>query len=306
MFVCLSVIAASAQGTPEAALAELALAKDFKSAAKHYPIALVDALKGLPPQDLAVAKNELLPIKKLYGLNVTPKASEDDASLLVFDVPEQKRKFSLRVKRRLSDGVMAMLEMESCEEDKCWGEWRAWMKMEDGEWRLDELLQGWTQTAVMLQDPDLIARLQHAEMHHNEEAALESLQIILAAVSEYANTFKDIGFPEEINVLVKLPAKPGEQDESTAESEDAVLDPQHAQLLQEAYGKNPSELEGYRFEYTLLRHGRENTGSYSITATPLTFGKTGTRSFYVDESGVIKATKEERAATVTDSRLYGR
>lgn len=43
--------------------------------------------------------------------------------------------------------------------------------------------------------------------------------------------------------------------------------------------------------------------SYTITARPLKYEKTGIRSFLIDESGVIRATAENRAATAQDPPL---
>ena len=306
VFVCLCTVAASAQGTPESALAELVLAKDYKSASRHYPLVVVDALSDLPPRDLAVARDELLPVRNIYGTKVTAKASDDASNILEFDAPEGKRRFSLRVKRRVSDGVDAVLELESCEEQQCWGEWRAWMRLEDGEWRLDELKEAYVARRLNLSDPDLIEKLKHAEIFHNEEAALQTLSQISDAVGQYANMFKDAGFPEGIGVLVKRAAKPDLQaDANNSDNDDqnAPGDPQHAELLDEALGKDPCLMDGYRFEYTLLRHGPERNGAYSITATPVEFGKTGFRSFYTDENGAVRVTREERTATTFDRVL---
>ena len=40
--------------------------------------------------------------------------------------------------------------------------------------------------------------------------------------------------------------------------------------------------------------------SYTISARPVTYRKTGTRSFLLDETGKIRATPEHRAATARD------
>jgi len=43
--------------------------------------------------------------------------------------------------------------------------------------------------------------------------------------------------------------------------------------------------------------------SFAIYATPITYGGTGTRSFFTDETGVIRYTAEKRPATVDDTPL---
>ncbi len=42
---------------------------------------------------------------------------------------------------------------------------------------------------------------------------------------------------------------------------------------------------------------------FTVNATPMTYGSTGTRSFFSDESGVIRYTREERPATADDLAL---
>ena len=39
---------------------------------------------------------------------------------------------------------------------------------------------------------------------------------------------------------------------------------------------------------------------FTVNATPLTYGSTGSRSFFSDESGVIRYTRESRLATAED------
>lgn len=70
----------------------------------------------------------------------------------------------------------------------------------------------------------------------------------------------------------------------------------------------PSNARLYRFEYSsgppVARVGAGCTApgakSYTFVARPLRYGETGRRSFYTDESGVIRATRENRPATAQD------
>ncbi len=39
---------------------------------------------------------------------------------------------------------------------------------------------------------------------------------------------------------------------------------------------------------------------FTVTATPMTYGSTGSRSFFSDETGVIRYTRESRPATAED------
>ena len=42
---------------------------------------------------------------------------------------------------------------------------------------------------------------------------------------------------------------------------------------------------------------------FTVNATPMTYGSTGSRSFFSDETGVIRYTREDRPATVEDPPL---
>jgi len=42
---------------------------------------------------------------------------------------------------------------------------------------------------------------------------------------------------------------------------------------------------------------------FTVDATPMTYGSTGTRSFFSDETGVIRYTREDRPATANDKPL---
>ena len=53
--------------------------------------------------------------------------------------------------------------------------------------------------------------------------------------------------------------------------------------------------QGYDFTYSLI-----DSDSFIIVADPIVFGRTGARHFFVDETGVIRATSEDRVATSSD------
>lgn len=61
-----------------------------------------------------------------------------------------------------------------------------------------------------------------------------------------------------------------------------------------ACGEGKCLYRGYNFEY------RADGAKYVIVARPNKFDNTGRRSFYTDESGVMRSTGEDRAATAQD------
>lgn len=79
-----------------------------------------------------------------------------------------------------------------------------------------------------------------------------------------------------------------------------------AHLEESAQGPKPGqqfrrENYGYQYTYTPGSAGPDkNIASYSISAQPLLYRQSGTRSFWVDQSGQVHATEGARAATPTD------
>ncbi len=76
-------------------------------------------------------------------------------------------------------------------------------------------------------------------------------------------------------------------------------------------GRIPSELScgtptcdyfGYRFQYAVSSQDSSKPG-YSLSARPLHPGISGVRSYYLDETDVLRYTKENRAPTSSDPPL---
>ncbi len=63
---------------------------------------------------------------------------------------------------------------------------------------------------------------------------------------------------------------------------------------------------GYLFRYRVggpERHGRVD--EFTVVARPEVFGKTGLKNLFVDQTGVIRETSEDREATALDPPLAG-
>jgi hypothetical protein len=122
---------------------------------------------------------------------------------------------------------------------------------------------------------------------HNQANAVGSLRTINVAEASYAETYKT-GFSPNLAALRH--GGPGVSPSATrAGLIDGVL----------AGGKKA----GYRFVYS---PGSKNQAgqiiSYTVVARPLD-DTCGNRSFFTDESGAIRQSEENRAATVKDSPL---
>jgi len=72
--------------------------------------------------------------------------------------------------------------------------------------------------------------------------------------------------------------------------------PEHAFILESL--TEPLVRDGYVFRYA------RTTGTrYQITASPVEFGRSGGRNFFIDESAIIRVTSDDRAATERDDPL---
>lgn len=117
----------------------------------------------------------------------------------------------------------------------------------------------------------------------NEASAVGSLRAYVTSCVSYSSAHPELGYPANLSLMG--PAGDGLLD--------AVLAPPG--------GGNSATKSGYNFTYTPGlpdRRGRINT--FEISARPMDFNRTGTRSFFADDSGVIRFTIAHQAATVDD------
>jgi len=125
-----------------------------------------------------------------------------------------------------------------------------------------------------------------SEAPSSEAAAVGALRTLNTAEVTYSSTYPH-GFSPDLKSL-------GDNGGVGSESAAALID---AEL---AGGKK----NGYIFVYTSSpKDAKGLIQSYSIKARPATFGKTGSHNYYSDQSGVIRATDQDRAATVGDPPL---
>lgn len=127
-------------------------------------------------------------------------------------------------------------------------------------------------TIILIIAAIAIPNLVRNKIQANETAAVASLRTLNEAVLLYSNTYG--GFPHQLSDLgpVSGGATPTS---SAADIIDSVL----------ASGAK----SGYKFAYTpAAADPSGNVINYSVTATPMSPGTTGQRSFYTDQSGTIR------------------
>lgn len=124
-----------------------------------------------------------------------------------------------------------------------------------------------------------IPNLLRARMAANEASAVGTLRTYNTAIVAFASQCATLGFPPSVRNL-----GPGSGDCTGANLIGSVL-------------ATPVAMKsGYRFSYS--PGVTDNLGrivSYTITADPIADNTTGTRHFFVDESGIIRASAAEPA-----------
>jgi len=152
------------------------------------------------------------------------------------------------------------------------------MRYVEDEWRIYEVEGG---QVFRLDDTKLLDRFLSSREIGNEGSAIGSLRTYNTAIVTYAATYPDTGFPESVTVLGG-----------------AGGSPEHAGLVDNILASPPFEKSGYRFTYR-----RPSKEEYTITARPVDSASGSSRSFFTDQSGVIRYTKEDRDATAEDDPL---
>ena len=159
---------------------------------------------------------------------------------------------------------------------------------------------------VMIVAAIAIPNLLHARVAANEASAVGSLRSVNIAAMVYATRFEN-GFPSSLDVLV----------EGTAG--DATCN--HAALLDASFAS--VRKNGYIFTYTpqfpdgatapvispkAAAKGCTAGGAsgYTVTADPMQSGTSGRRSFYTDQSGVIRFSGNGESATAHSPPLFQR
>jgi hypothetical protein len=119
----------------------------------------------------------------------------------------------------------------------------------------------------------------------NESSAVGSLRTLYSANIAYAKKYPQLGYPTKLTDLSRR-----------SENPDHRNDPEWAIDSLLAGG----EKTGYRFSY--IPHSSKGDGRmdvYQILADPLAPRKSGIRHFFMDETGVIRASETDPASATS-------
>jgi hypothetical protein len=152
---------------------------------------------------------------------------------------------------------------------------------ENGEWKILSL------GLVLLDLPSLELEWDSVEADKNEQAAIESIKDIAEAVEAYRRKF------------TRLP-----------DSLSSLGPPLHGPAGAEAAGLVESDLaagmkNGYSFRYVIVGgSGLGAPAKFELAATPLSYGRTGHRSFFRDATGTLRgADRQGAVGASSDPRL---
>jgi hypothetical protein len=266
--------------TPQAALEELATATKPEVIARHLPEPVQKSIEVLPKLQKQVIMDQLLEMKntQLHGCSVRPAHDSEGWEILDGD---GNSKGKVRLANAFISGVEALLPLEVDLEDGT-QEFIVTMHLEDDEWRIDDF-GPWDKNDLGL------AKLVHqpTEMETNEAAAIRTIHTLIRALNRYASALPRTGYPSSLRVLT-TPMEPANADEESN------------LLLDESFAVEPLIKDGYVFRYlrTSLGGDQGAWGSFEITATPIEFGKTGSKNYLANPT--IHATSQNRPAADDD------
>src|SRR5277367_2567608 len=143
---------------------------------------------------------------------------------------------------------------------------------ENGEWKILSL------GVVLLDLPSLELEWDSAEADKNEKTAIESLKEIAEAVEAFR--LKYARLPNSLSSLGPPPR--------------GVASADSAGLLEADLAAGMKN--GYSFRYVIVgASGLGAPGKFELAATPLTYGRTGHRSFFRDSNGALRAADHQGA-----------
>jgi hypothetical protein len=288
MIVLCASIAWAQASTPEAALEELVTAQKLEDALRHLPVSVEHAMSKLTEEQKAQVSKHLIVSNWLQRRRVELQKSSDGKTWEL-TYPGSKVSITLAERFISGDGSDALLRLRTLQDDDEERQmlYMVAMHFDENEWRLTEF--GHWSMEHEYQSADWVHEF--TSEGHNESKAIATLRTFNTALITYCTTYPDVGFPANVQAL----SGAGEEEQSS----------QHAGLLDSSFMAVPFIRDGYEFHYTLLDPGSgENTeGKFYLTARPVEYGKTGTRSYFTDQTAVVRATSENREATERDKPL---
>ena len=152
---------------------------------------------------------------------------------------------------------------------------------ENGQWKLLSL------GLLLLDLPTLAEEWDRAELQNNEKSAIASIKELAAAIEKYRVTYTRL--PQTLAELGPPPSGAPKSD--------------HAGLVDAALASGRKD--GYSFRYVIV--GANDVGApaiFQIAAIPTEYGRTGTRSYFLDGTGALHGADHQGAlGTIVDPKV---
>ncbi len=255
----------------------MAFATDFNALIKHLPVKVQSSMEKLPLPKQASMLERFLVRKHIEGKGGQLNKSADGEGLEAVD-REGNVTARVRLQRTLISGCDALLEVEMQTGREEWQQTIVEMNFDQGQWRLIRMGR-WNgmdvENEFMLQVDTPSDPL--------ESLVAQTLRTMNTALETYATTYPEVGFPAGLESLSGNPDQDAAQD--------------HARMLDDLFLQSTPIKDGYAFRYTMA-----DQTHYQITAAPVT-PQYGKRSFFTDETCVIRSTAESRLANANDPPL---
>ncbi|MGH9681324.1 MAG: hypothetical protein ACRD4Y_15360, partial [Candidatus Acidiferrales bacterium] len=282
LLVPIRVRAQAAEGSPGAALTD-ALSAACKQDSAAFALSLTSdnaaAYRALPePQRTALMKRFVLlddPGRPLLS------TSADGHPIVRCESPgisTEMRFGATRVRENLSFVPMEIPVPGDSPRSITFG-----LVREGGSWKL--LSVG----LVLLDIPTMAKQWEQADMDAREDKAIANLRALASALETYQRAYGD--WPESLAQLG--PAPP------------SGVSPQAAGLVDADLAAGSKE--GYTFRYSIVPAAGnpppdhpDNAETFSLAATPVEYGKTGRRSFFLNSSGILRGGDKHGSVATRD------
>ncbi|MBI2682520.1 MAG: hypothetical protein HYX26_04785 [Acidobacteriales bacterium] len=287
-------------------------AKDIHARVRYLPERTRKALAGLSADEIesVFLGTPLFWPDGYYQPMKDAERIEDYASLLTLRDTKRGRELTFRKHRLTFAGDIALLQVEVRYREGAPGvtgeavqRLQYWFRAESGSWAINDAdLLGYGDQPHAFDSDEFIER-RISSLGRNEREVIARLTSLQSLLDVYPRTHPEEGFPEKLEDLAMtyMPG-PGEgssseevpsEETSSPRGDSFVLTPDMVRKIDvEPY----LAARGYRISYRKLE-----SGGFRISARPDRYLETGKRSFYMDASGTIRSTAEDREARETDA-----